>query len=158
MCGWFGRAWTGWVRLPVMLVGLGHVDLVCRDLPGSLAFYRTVFGPLGLEEPFLVDGERGEQIHYLRFPARGSGSLGLRQALDEQPFELYAPGLHHLAFAVEAREDVDAAHSAAVRAGAEILHAPRVFPQYRLDYYATFFLDPDGFRLEVATARDARDP
>jgi catechol 2,3-dioxygenase-like lactoylglutathione lyase family enzyme len=141
-----------------MLVGLGHVDLVCRDLPASLAFYRAVFGPLGLEEPFLVDGERGEQIHYLRFPARGSGSLGLRQALEEQAFKLYAPGLHHLAFAVEERGDVDAAHAAAVQAGAEILHAPRVFPQYRHDYYATFFLDPDGFRLEVATARDARDP
>ena len=80
----------------------------------------------------------------------------MRQALAEQAFELYAPGLHHLAFAVEAAGDVDAAHAAAVEAGAEILHAPRVFPQYRHDYYATFFLDPDGFRLEVATARDAR--
>jgi hypothetical protein len=37
-----------------------------------------------------------------------------------------------------------------------VLHAPRLFPQYRPDYYATFFLDPDGFRLEVATSRDAR--
>ena len=45
----------------------------------------------------------GEQIHYLRFPTAGSGSLGLRQALEEQEFELYAPGLHHLAFAVDAR-------------------------------------------------------
>lgn len=141
-----------------MLIGLGHVDLVCRDLPRSLAFYRSVFGSLGLEEPFLVDGERGEEIHYLRFPAVGSGSLGLRQALEEQEFLLYAPGLHHVALAVELRGDVDAAHVAAVEAGAEILHAPRVFPQYRHDYYATFFLDPDGFRLEVATARDARLP
>jgi catechol 2,3-dioxygenase-like lactoylglutathione lyase family enzyme len=139
-----------------MLTGLGHVDLVCRDLPASLSFYRTVFRPLGLEEPFLVGGERGEQIHYLRFPAAGSGSLGLRQAGDEQEFLLYAPGLHHLALAVDSRADVDAAHAAAVEAQASILHAPRVFPQYRHDYYATFFLDPDGFRLEVATARDAR--
>jgi len=45
-----------------MLVGLGHVDLVCRDLR-SLAFYRMVFGPLGLQEPVLFDGERGELIH-----------------------------------------------------------------------------------------------
>ena len=109
-----------------------------------------------MQEPFLVEGERGEQIHYLRFPAAGSGSLGLRQALEEQEFALYAPGLHHLALAVDARADVDAAYTAAVEAGAEILHAPRVFPQYRADYYATFFLDPDGFRLEVASARDAR--
>jgi catechol 2,3-dioxygenase-like lactoylglutathione lyase family enzyme len=80
----------------------------------------------------------------------------LRQAFEEQEFALYAPGLHHLALAVESRADVDAAHAAAEQAGAEILHAPRLFPQYRADYYATFFLDPDGFRLEVAIARDAR--
>jgi catechol 2,3-dioxygenase-like lactoylglutathione lyase family enzyme len=134
-----------------MLVGLGHVDLVCSDLERSLAFYAAVFGPLGLEAPFLVAGERGEQIHYLR-----SGSIGLRQAQEAQAFELYAPGLHHLAVTVESREDVDAAHAGAVEAGAEVLHAPRLWPQYHLEYYATFFLDPDGFRLEVAASRDAR--
>jgi glyoxylase I family protein len=139
-----------------MLAGLGHVDLVCRDLERSLAFYADVFGPLGLEAPFLVEGERGEQIHYLRFPTRGSGSLGLRQALDEQPFELYAPGLHHVAFAVDTHADVDAAHAGAVAARATIQHPPRYWPQYSATYYATFFLDPDGFRLEVAAARDAR--
>jgi glyoxylase I family protein len=142
-----------------VLVGLGHVDLVCRDLERSLAFYAAVLGPLGLEPPTLFPGERGEQIHYLRFPAAGSGSLGLRQASGPeaaQRFELYAPGLHHLALAVETRDDVDSAHAAAVSAGAHVLHAPRLFPEYHRDYYATFFLDPDGFRIEVASSRDAR--
>jgi glyoxylase I family protein len=139
-----------------VLAGLGHLDLVCRDLERSLAFYAAVLGPLGLEEPVLVEGERGERIHYLRFPDRGSGSLGPRQALEEQAFELYAPGLHHVSFAVETREDVDAAHAAAVAAGAEVLHPPRLWPDYHAEYYATFFLDPDGFRIEIANARDAR--
>ena len=76
--------------------------------------------------------------------------------LEPQEFELYAPGLHHLALAVETPAEVDAAHAAAVETGAEVLHAPRLWPQYRVDYYATFFVDPDGFRLEVASARDAR--
>ena len=136
-----------------MIVGLGHVDLVCRDVERSIAFYRAV---LDLAEPALFEGERGEPIHYLRFPRQGSGSLGLRQALEDQQFDLYAPGLHHLAFAVESRTDVDAVHAAALEAGAEVLHPPRVWPEYADDYYATFFLDPDGFRIEVATARDAR--
>jgi catechol 2,3-dioxygenase-like lactoylglutathione lyase family enzyme len=139
-----------------VLVGIGHVDLVCRDLQRSLAFYAAVFGPLGLEPPALFDGERGEQTHYLRFPGAGSGSLGLRQAQEEQEFELYAPGFHHVALAVESPADVDAAHAAAVEAGGEVLHAPRLWPEYHRDYYATFFLDPDGFRLEVAASRDAR--
>jgi len=139
-----------------MLAGLGHVDLVCRDLDRSLEFYAHVFGPLGLAEPFLVEGERGEQIHYLRFPTPGSGSLGLRQALEEQEYRLYAPGLHHLALTVETRDDVDAAYAAAAGTGAELLHAPRLWPEYAPHYYATFFLDPDGFRIEISASRDAR--
>ena len=139
-----------------MLVGLGHIDLVCCDLDRSLAFYAAVFGPLGLEAPVLIDGERGEQIHYLRFPAAGSGSIGLRQAQSEQEFELYAPGFHHLSLAVETAADVDAVHAAVTAVGGEVLHAPRLWPQYHPAYYATFFRDPDGFRLEVAASKDAR--
>jgi catechol 2,3-dioxygenase-like lactoylglutathione lyase family enzyme len=139
-----------------VILGLGHVDLVCRDLARSLTFYAAVLGPLGLEAPFLVEGERGEWIHYLRFPKPGSGSLGLRQAQEETRFELYAPGLHHLAVAVESRADVDAVHAAAVDARAGVLHRPQLWPVYHPEYYAVFLLDPDGFRLEVAASRDAR--
>ena len=139
-----------------MLAGLGHLDLVCSDLERSLAFYGTVFGPLGLQPPVTFPGERGEPIHYLRFPTPGSGSLGLRKADEAQEFELYAPGFHHVAFAVETDADVDAAHAAAVGADAQILHPPRLWPEYEADYYATFFLDPDRFRLEVASKRDGR--
>ena len=55
---------------------------------------------------------------------------------------LYAPGLRHVALAVESRADVDTARAAALTAGARILHAPRTFPQYHREYYATFFEDP----------------
>ncbi len=139
-----------------MLVGLGHLDLVCRDIDRSLAFYAAVLGPLGLESPVPAEGERGETIHYLRFPVPGSGSLGLRQAQAEQEFLLYAPGFHHVSFVVETWEEVDAVHRAAEEAGADVLHPPRRWPEYHPDYYATFFLDPDGFRIEVAASRDSR--
>ncbi|MDX6475398.1 MAG: hypothetical protein QOH95_909 [Gaiellaceae bacterium] len=139
-----------------MLVGLGHVDLVCSDVERSLGFYDAVFGALGLQPPHEERGERGETIYYLRFPRQGSGSIGFRQALEQQPFELYAPGFHHLAIAAERTADVDLAYEAAVAAGAEILHAPRLWPVYHPNYYATFFHDPDGFRIEVASSRDAR--
>lgn len=139
-----------------MLVGLGHVDLVCADVERSLAFYASVFGELGLQRPHEVPGERGETIFYLRFPQPGSGSLGLRQAQEEQHFELYAPGLHHLALAVASHEDVDTVHANVVAANGTVLHAPQLWPQYHPGYYATFFEDPDGFRIEVAASRDAR--
>jgi catechol 2,3-dioxygenase-like lactoylglutathione lyase family enzyme len=133
-----------------VITGLAHVDLVCRDVERSIAFYLDVLGPLGLQPPVTFDGERGETIHYLRFPA--GGSVGLRAAVGEGAdgdFALYAPGLHHLAFGVESPDDVRVAHERAAAAGAEVLHPPRAFPQYHPDYFATFFLDPDGFRVEV---------
>jgi glyoxylase I family protein len=133
-----------------MITGLAHVDLVCRDVDASIAFYLDVLGPLGLQSPVTFQGEREETIHYLRFPA--GGSIGLRAAVGEgadREFELYAPGLHHLAFGVQSPDDVRLAHERAIALGAEILHAPRAFPQYHPDYFATFFLDPDGFRVEV---------
>jgi catechol 2,3-dioxygenase-like lactoylglutathione lyase family enzyme len=135
-----------------VLSGLAHVDLVCRDVERSIAFYLAVLGELGLAPPVTFEGERGESIFYMRFPGDGSGSFGLRQASGpeaDQPFELYAPGFHHIAFAVEQRSDVELAHDAAAAAGAEILHSPREWPDYHPSYYATFFLDPDGFRVEV---------
>lgn len=139
-----------------MLVGLGHIDFVCRDVEKSLAFYAAVFGELGLQPPHIERGERGETISYLRFPQAGSGSIGFRQAFKEQPYELYARGFHHLAIAVEWTADVELAYENAVAAGAEVLHPPRLWPVYHPDYYATFFLDPDGFRIEVASSRDSR--
>ena len=133
-----------------MLTGLAHVDLTCRDVGRSIAFYLAVLGPLGLQAPPVpFDGEQGETINYLRFPEAGSGSIGLRAASVEQDFALYAPGLHHIAFAVATPDDVRVAHEGAVREGAEIVHPPTAFPRYHPDYFATFFLDPDGFRVEV---------
>lgn len=133
-----------------MLTGLAHVDLTCRDVDRSIAFYLAVLGPLGLQAPPVTfDGEQGETINYLRFPDAGSGSIGLRAASVEQDFALYAPGLHHIAFAVATPGDVRVAHEGAVREGAEIVHPPTAFPRYHPDYFATFFLDPDGFRVEV---------
>jgi glyoxylase I family protein len=133
-----------------MLTGLAHVDLACSDVERSIAFYLAVLGPLGLQAPPVTfEGEQGETINYLRFPEAGSGSIGLRAASVEQEFALYAPGLHHIAFAVATPDDVRVAHGGAVREGAEIVHPPTPFPRYHPDYFATFFLDPDGFRVEV---------
>jgi glyoxylase I family protein len=129
--------------------GFHHLDIVVSSIERSLPFYRDLLGPLGWHRLGEVEGERGETIHYLRFPEAGSGSIGLRAASVEQDFALYGPGLHHIAFAVATPDDVRLAHEGAVRLGAEIVHPPTAFPRYHPDYFATFFLDPDGFRVEV---------
>ena len=62
----------------------------------------------------------------------------------------YSPGLHHLAWRADGREDVDRLHALLVERGAEVLDAPAEYPQYNggRGYYAVFFADADGLKLE----------
>jgi len=46
-------------------------------------------------------------------------------------------------------------HEWAMARGHEIVHAPRVFPEYSEHFYATFFLDVHGFMLEAVTYEQA---
>ena len=62
----------------------------------------------------------------------------------------YAPGLHHVAFTAPTRDAVDALHARLVRLGVAILDPPAEYPQYASGYYAVFFADPDGIKLEYA--------
>ncbi len=56
-----------------------------------------------------------------------------------------------MAFSVADRAGVDAVHAAALAAGAEVLHAPREWPEYHPGYYAVFLRDPDGHNVEAVT-------
>ena len=127
-----------------------HVDLVVSSLERSLPFYRDLLSPLGWVGAVEQRGERGERIHYLWGPDWG-GSLGLRERQsveDGSPYDRYAIGLHHLAFAAPNRAAVDAAADWVRRQGMEIDGEPGE-RHYTPGYYAVFFLDPDRLKLEV---------
>ncbi len=55
----------------------------------------------------------------------------------------------HLAFTAPDRDRVMAFHDAAVAAGADVLHAPREWPEYHERYFAAFVRDPDGNNVEA---------
>jgi catechol 2,3-dioxygenase-like lactoylglutathione lyase family enzyme len=55
----------------------------------------------------------------------------------------------HIAFAAPDRATVRAFFEAAVGLGAEVLHEPRVRPEYHADYYGAFVRDPDGNNVEA---------
>lgn len=55
----------------------------------------------------------------------------------------------HIAFAAPDRAAVRAFYEAAVDAGAEVLHEPRVWPEYHPHYYGAFVRDPDGTNAEA---------
>ena len=60
----------------------------------------------------------------------------------------YAPGLHHVAWHADSRADVDALHERLIAIKAIVLNPPAEYSAYGDGYYAVFFADPDGFKLE----------
>jgi catechol 2,3-dioxygenase-like lactoylglutathione lyase family enzyme len=94
-----------------------------------------------------VEGERGETIWYISGPG---SSLGLRQAQtpSEEPFDRYRVGVHHVAFEAATRHDVDERADWLRGRGISIESGPEEY-SYVPGYYAVFFYDPDGIKLEI---------
>lgn len=65
------------------------------------------------------------------------------------PYDRYAVGVHHVAFEALSREAVDDAWQRVLVQGVQTESAPKEFPHYAPGYYAAFFYDPDGIKLEV---------
>jgi catechol 2,3-dioxygenase-like lactoylglutathione lyase family enzyme len=59
----------------------------------------------------------------------------------------------HLAFAAADRAAVDAFFAIAKEHGAEVLHEPRLWPEYHETYYGAFVRDPDGNNVEAVCHR-----
>jgi len=131
----------------VRSTGIHHVDVVVSSIERSLPFYRDLLGPLGWHGVSEVQGERGETIWYLWGPG---SSLGVREAQSEreQPFDRYEVGLHHIAFEAMSRAVVNERAEWLRGYGAEIESGPEEY-WYQPGYYAVFFYDPDGLKLEI---------
>jgi catechol 2,3-dioxygenase-like lactoylglutathione lyase family enzyme len=129
--------------------GVDHFDLVVSDVDRSLAFYRGLLEPLGYERASEIVGERGERVVYLG----GSGvvSISLRAAQTAGSHDRYRIGIHHVAFAAPAREVVDERLRWVRERGLRVENDPKEYG-YSPGYYAGFFYDPDGIKLEIVHA------
>jgi glyoxylase I family protein len=125
--------------------GVHHVDLVVSSIERSLPFYHELLGPLGWHRIREVEGERGETIWYLG--GTGTG-IGLREAKTPGQYDRYRVGLHHLAVEAASRAAVDERYAWLLEFGAEIESPPQEYG-YQPGYYAVFFYDPDGIKLEI---------
>ena len=125
---------------------IDHLDLVVTDFERSLAFYRGLLRPLGYTRESPITGERGEHVLYLGQP--GGDSISLRSAQVEAPYDRYAVGVHHIALAVDSRDVVDERAAWLRQNGATIESGPEEY-NYSPGYYAVFFYDPDGLKLEL---------
>ena len=126
--------------------GVDHLDLVVSDLDRSLEVYRALLEPLGYSRATEIVGERGERVVYLG----GSGlvAVSLREARTPGSYDRYRIGIHHLAFQAGSREIVDERLQWARTQGLEIENDPKEYG-YAEGYYAGFFFDPDGIKLEI---------
>jgi len=125
-----------------------HIDLTVRDPVASRGFYQAVLGFMGYE--FVDDYEYGFDMD-LRVDGRFEGSIGVLRARGEnaeRAHDRYTPGLHHIAWNAESRDDVDALYAILQSLSATILDPPADYPRYGPGYYAVFFTDPDGLKLE----------
>ena len=117
----------------------------------SAPFYDSVLGFMGYRRSKTGDGWIDWDL-----PTAGGSccSIAIRRAERERPHDRYTVGLHHFAWAAASRDDVDRLHAhlqkLGQKLGATILDAPADYPQYRAGYYALFFADPDGLKLEYA--------
>ena len=123
-----------------------HIDLTVRDVAASAPFYEALLGFLGYAR---VKQEAALHVWDLMRDGRVAGGVALRAARSERRHDRYSAGLHHLAFHAADRADVDRAHVLMKEQGATILDPPAEYPQYGAGYYAVFFADPDGLKLEV---------
>ena len=83
--------------------------------------------------------------------------IWIRPAAHQEPKYVFeAPGLHHLCLKAETPRMVDDVHDfldaaeSCTTYSVGIICKPKLYPQYAPDYYAVFFRDPDGIKLEVA--------
>jgi glyoxylase I family protein len=130
---------------------LDHLDLVVTSLERSVPFYQEL---LGLTRRTEIEGERGERVVYISRPDEepsGNFALGLRERQSDAhrlPYDRYAVGVHHVAFQVGSRAEVDERAEWLRAVGAEIESGPAEYG-YSEGYYAVFFYDPDGLKLEL---------
>ena len=137
--------------MPVEVIGIDHIYIAVRDMAVSEEFYDRVMTVLGFRKiKEVMEGE--PHVHYVN---RHYG-FSIRPARPgTTDHDRFAPGLHHFCFRVTSVEDVEHAAREIAGCGVEVTE-PALYPQYASDYYATFFSDPDGVRLEITNFRQQR--
>jgi glyoxylase I family protein len=133
------------------ITGIDHIYITVSDIDRSELFYDKVL-LTALEfskNKFMLDGEPHVQYFNRHF------GYVLRPARTAAAHDAYAPGLHHFCLRVESVADV-AAVAAQLRSAGIGASEAKNYPEYAPDYWATYFSDPDGIRLEVTNYRQER--
>ena len=126
--------------------GVHHVFVTVNDFARSKAFYAALMPRLGY--PGVWEWEGGLSAGFLS----PGGSFWIKQADPRHAGATFSKdrvGLCEVAFRAQSRAQVDARARDLPSLGGTILDPPREYPEYVPGYYAVFFADPDGIKLEL---------
>jgi catechol 2,3-dioxygenase-like lactoylglutathione lyase family enzyme len=135
------------------MIPIDHIQITVRDMKAAEPFYDKLMPILGYDLRHKVSAVIEEHdlyvVEYLH-PIMDFGICSPRHAFRDDTVHRRKPGaMHHLAFRAKDRAEVDRLYREIRAIGANIVHAPRIFPEHGPDYYATFFKDPDGIKYEI---------
>ncbi|BBX04983.1 glyoxalase [Mycolicibacterium moriokaense] len=119
---------------------IDHFGINCANWDESKAFYDKVLGVLGYTrqmdfEVAIGYGKEGKPDFWIADMNAGDAAGPNREV--------------HFAFQAADTAAVQAFYDAAIEAGAESLHPPRLWPEYHPGYYGAFVRDPDGNNVEA---------
>jgi len=126
---------------------INHVALTVSDLDSAMAFLRPLLEFFGYAVGEVAE-YAGTRLAVNLNPMTGTG-INIWEAKRRHAFDVYEPGLHHIAINAGSKADVDEAHRLAVQLGAKILDGPAEFPFATGGYFALYFLGPDDIKFEV---------
>jgi catechol 2,3-dioxygenase-like lactoylglutathione lyase family enzyme len=125
----------------VRVVGIDHLVIRVSDYERSKAFYGKLFTFLGFE----ISEEYADAIGWTNGKTRfwiGPADADGRK----HKYRFGDIGFHHYAFELRSRKDVDDLQAFLKNELGATIVDPAA--EYYDDYYAVFFLDPDGLKLE----------
>lgn len=116
---------------------IDHLTIQCDDVAASARFYDAVLATVGAGRAMdfgdvVGFGAAGKPVFWIGPRATGDGFREI-----------------HIAFSAPTRAAVVAFFDAAVMEGAQVLHEPRLWPEYHPTYYGAFVRDPDGNNVEA---------
>lgn len=118
----------------------GHIDLRVTSMEAAMPFYSALLPALGFTRTF-------HSPEWKVFATPGELPSAAYFALKEDPSHM--PNGNRIAFWAGNREEVDGIAAIIRPLGAKITSGPKLFPEYQGTYYALYFEDPSGNRLEV---------
>ena len=125
------------------VAGIDHLVLSVGDLARSRAYYGKVLGFLGFRLKYDMGGFAGWSNGKTLFWIAQADAQGAKRKHRKGDI-----GFHHYAFELASRKQVDALGAFLTAHGFPVADPPG---SYNGDdkYYAVFFTDPDGMRLEA---------